>query len=168
MSNGTVRLGVGTRVIYDGEVLEVVELRPSPAGNDVVLRSPADQQRVVHVALRELLASHRARVATDLPGPSSDDLEDPATVVLAGMTDAEREAVAERTAHVREALTGYRSGSQELAQPGEPRSQFDGAVAKLSRGRRGPGFTVVTPSAVAGQASANAFSTSTASGFGCP
>ena len=33
--------------------------------------------------------------------------------------------MAARAEHVREVLTGYRSGHSELAQPGEPRPEFD-------------------------------------------
>jgi transposase len=113
--------------------VEIIEMRPSQAGNNVILRAPADHRRVLHVALRDLLASHRARIVADLHGPSADDPEDPATVVLAGLTDADREAVAERAAHIREALTGYRSGLSELAQAGEPRAQFDPHLPLTSR-----------------------------------
>lgn len=133
MTSTNVRVGVGTRFLYDGELVELVEIRPGTAGNDVVLRCPADKQRVWHVALRELLTSHRSCVIPDRAGPGSDDPEDPATVVLAGMTDTERERVAERAAHIREVLTGYRSGSQELAQAGEPRTQFDPELPLTSR-----------------------------------
>lgn len=133
MSVPHVRVGVGTRFIYDGELVEIVELRYGPAGNDVVLRSAASKRRVQHVALRELLTSERARVVPDLPGPRGDDPQDPASVVLAELSDAQRETTNERAAHVRETLTGYRSGSAELAQPGEPRPQFDPTLPLMSR-----------------------------------
>jgi transposase InsO family protein len=133
MTGANVRIGVGTRLLYDGELVEIIEMRPGQAGNDVILRAPADHRRIVHVALRDLLASHRARIVTDLHGPSGDDPEDPATVVLAALSDEDREAVAERAAHVREALTGYRSGIPEMARPGEPLTQFDPRLPLTSR-----------------------------------
>jgi hypothetical protein len=41
------------------------------------------------------------------------------------MSESERAIVAERAAHIREALTGHRSGTAELAAPDEPRPQYD-------------------------------------------
>jgi hypothetical protein len=90
-----VRVGVGTRFIYDGELVEIVEMRYGPAGNDVVLRSAVSKRRVMHVALRELLTSERARVVPDLAGPRADDPQDPASVVLAELSDAQRETINE-------------------------------------------------------------------------
>jgi hypothetical protein len=59
--------------------------------------------------------------------------KDRASVVLTELSDAQRETINERAAHVREMLTGYRSGSAELAQPGEPRPQFDPTLPLMSR-----------------------------------
>jgi hypothetical protein len=39
---------------------------------------------------------------------------DLASVIFAAMSDLERDDINERAAHVREALTGYRSGSAKL------------------------------------------------------
>jgi len=103
------------------------------AGNEVVLRAAGGQRGVIHVSLRELLASERARVVPDVSGPSSDDPHDPASVVLAGLTQAEKQAVLERAAHVRELLSGYRSGSVELAGFAEPRAQFAPQVPLTKR-----------------------------------
>ena len=36
MTSGGARVGVGTRFTYDGETVEVVEMKPSAAGNEVV------------------------------------------------------------------------------------------------------------------------------------
>ena len=36
----------------------------------------------------------------------------------------QRDALLERAAHIREVLTGYRSGSPEMAEEGEPRPQY--------------------------------------------
>lgn len=133
MCAANVRVGVGTRFVYDGELVEIVEMSSGSGGNDVVLRSAAGKRNVQHVALRELLASERARIVPDLPGPSAAEPQDPATVVLAELAEPQREAVAERAAHVRETLTGYRSGTAELAGAGEPRPQFDPALPLMSR-----------------------------------
>ena len=61
----------------------------------------------------------------DGPVPMSDDPDELATLTLAELAKPERDAVLERAAHIREVLTGYRSGSAELAGEGEPRAQFD-------------------------------------------
>ena len=133
MTRINARVGVGTRFLYDGDPFEVVAMRPTNAGNELVLRAVTGRRDLLMVSLRELLASDRARVIPDLPGPSSDDPDDLASVVLAQLTDSEREAVLERAAHVREVLTGFRSGSAELAGEGEPRAQFDPSLPLTGR-----------------------------------
>jgi transposase InsO family protein len=114
---------VGTRFLYDGDVVEVVEMLGTVAGNEVVLKYTAGR-RIVRVSLRDLLASDRVRVIPDRPGPSADDPMETAGVLLAELTDPERRRVRERAAHVREVLTGYRAGAAELAQEGEPRREY--------------------------------------------
>lgn len=133
MTRVNVRVGVGTRFLCDGDVFEVVEMWTTAAGNELALKAVGGRRGLLHVSLRELLASERARVVPDLPGPSSDDADDPASVVLAGLAESEKEAVLERAAHIREALTGYRSGSPEFAGAGEPRAQFDPHLPLTSR-----------------------------------
>lgn len=123
MTKPAVRIGVGTRLIYDGEIADVVELHAAKSGIDLTIRVGADRQRAIRIGMRELLDGGRARVIGD--DPDSDDQTDPANVILAGLPDAEMDAVRTRAMHVREVLTGYRSGHPELAGHGEPRSQFD-------------------------------------------
>lgn len=125
MNGANIRVGVGTRFSYDGDVAEVIEMRTTKAGNSVVLRVGSSGERIVCVALRELLHSDRARIVPDRPGPASDDPQDAASVVLAELTDRDTRMMRERAAHVREVLTGYRSGSPEVASAEEPRAQFD-------------------------------------------
>ena len=119
-------LTIGSRVIYDGEVCTVMAL----AGDRVTVQ----QQR-----------SGRAlsvRIALLLCGPGG-GLIDPAVTgplgavgpALAGLTDAEMTAVCERAAHLRELLTGYRSGCAEHALPGEPRAAYRPGTALMDRYR---------------------------------
>ncbi|MCH6161474.1 transposase [Streptomyces marispadix] len=122
MSSAGTRVGVGTRFLYDGEAVEVVELAATTAGNEVVLKDA--RGRVQRLSLKELLFSDRARVVPDGPGPSGGDPDEVASVVLDQLNDEERELTAERAYHIREVLTGYRSGSQELAVGGEPRDKY--------------------------------------------
>jgi hypothetical protein len=117
-----VRVGVGTRFRYDGETVEVIEMAITATGNEVVLKD--HHGRLLRLAVRELLLSDRARVIPDSAGPSSDDVEDLASVVLAQLSHGQRDALLETAAHIREVLTGYRSGSPETAEEGEPRPQY--------------------------------------------
>jgi hypothetical protein len=123
MSRAGTRVGVGTRFRYDGETVEVIEIAITATGNEVVLKDY--HGRLMRMTVRELLLSDRAQVVPDGPGPGSGDPDEPATVTLSELTAAQREAVIERAAHIREVLTGYRSGSAELPGAGEPREQFD-------------------------------------------
>lgn len=122
MSGVFVRVGVGTRFWYDGETVEVIEMAITATGNEVVLKD--HHGRLLRLAVKELLLSDRARVIPDSPGPSSDDVEDLASVVLAQLSHGQRDALLERAAHIREVLTGYRSGFPEKAEEGEPRPQY--------------------------------------------
>jgi transposase InsO family protein len=122
MSSAGVRVGVGTRFRYDGETVEVIAMAITATGNEVVLKD--HHGRVMWLAVKELLLSGRAQVIPDSPGPSSDDDEELASVILAQLSQGQREALLERAAHIREVLTGYRSGSAEMAEEGEPRPQY--------------------------------------------
>jgi len=114
-------MGVGTRFRYDGETVEVIEVAITATGNEVVLKD--HHGRLMRLAVKELLLSDRAQVIPDSPGPSSDDDEELAGVVLARLSPELREASLGRAAHIREVLTGYRSGSAEIAEKGERRTE---------------------------------------------
>ncbi|MFE3559456.1 hypothetical protein ACFXKW_32065 [Streptomyces sp. NPDC059193] len=122
MSRAAVRVGVGTRFAYDGEIVEVVEFTSTHMGGEVVLKNGRNQ--ILRLAVKELMLSDRARVIPDGPGPASDDPQDVAAVVLDQLDASERSRVLERAAHMREVLTGFRSGSEELAAEGEPRAAY--------------------------------------------
>jgi hypothetical protein len=119
MTGGAVRIGVGTRFQYDGEMVAVIELVITQAGSEVVLQN-AGGSLTARIALRELRTSDHVTFLPDAVGAADDELADPATVVLAELSEAELRQVRERAAHVREVLTGYRAGSAELAAAGEP------------------------------------------------
>ncbi|MER5966846.1 Mu transposase C-terminal domain-containing protein [Streptomyces sp. NPDC002057] len=122
MSRAGARVGVGTRFRYDGETVEVVELAATAAGNEVVLKDGHGCVR--RLSLKELLFSDRAEIVPDQAGPSAEDAGEIASVVLSQLRDDERRKVLERAEHVREVLTGYRSGSPELVREGEPRTEY--------------------------------------------
>ena len=96
MSSATVRIQPGTRLVYDGDAAQVVELLAAQSGLNVVLRVHPDH--LIRVPLRELLTSERVRIVSTEPGPASDDPWDTATVVLAELTERERLVMRERAA----------------------------------------------------------------------
>jgi len=59
MGQAGVRVGVGTRFVYDGEVVAVVEMFASASGNEMLVRDGRDRR--FRLSLREVLASGRAR-----------------------------------------------------------------------------------------------------------
>ena len=123
MSSGHVKVGVGTRFIYDGQILTVEKMTPTAYGVEVV----AVGGGYTHLlSLKMLLDETRSRVIPSLEDTNWIDEEaETAALLLAQLSEAERHAVRERATHVREVLTGFRSGSEELKQPDEPRPQFD-------------------------------------------
>lgn len=127
-----VPVGVGTRVLYDGDIVEVVELIPNAAGTAVLLRNNRTQQ-VSRMAVAEVFNGEHVRILSSTPVPSSDDPVEPAAVVLSNLAAPDRQLVLERAGHLGEVLTGYRSGSPETAAAGEPRPQYDPAIALMQR-----------------------------------
>ena len=83
--------------------------------------------------LREPRDPENARLVCTEAGPASDDDQEAAAVRLAFLTATERKEVVELADHVREVLTGFRSGSAELARPGEPKPEYDTTLPLLAR-----------------------------------
>jgi transposase InsO family protein len=125
------RFGRGTRVIMDGETAEIVQLAATQAGNEVILKD--SRGRIFRMSQRELLLSERVRVIPDADGPAAADPYETAGTVLGRLAPAQRARVAERAAHIEEVITGYRSGSPEIAGPGEPRPEYDPALPSTRR-----------------------------------
>jgi transposase InsO family protein len=105
----------GARFACDGEIVEVVQLE----GTRVTLRDSRERWRTLGLA--GFLAC-----AVPLEAPE-DDQPIAAGPLLAGLTDSQRAALSERAGHIREVLTGYRSGTSEVPRPGEPRPEYDPA-----------------------------------------
>ena len=59
--------------------------------------------------------------------------DDPAAVVLLGLGADQMAQVREQAAHIREVLTGFRSGSAELALPSEPQPQYEPSLPLLTK-----------------------------------
>ncbi|QJS13958.1 DDE-type integrase/transposase/recombinase [Streptomyces argyrophyllae] len=131
MSGAQARVGVGTRFVYDGDVVEVIELTATSAGNEVVLQDGSGQIR--RLTLKELLFSDRASLIPEDPGPAANDVEQIASVILGQLRPEERRLVKDRAEHVREVLTGYRSGTPAIAREGEPRREYADGQPLTSR-----------------------------------
>ncbi|WP_434481460.1 TnsA-like heteromeric transposase endonuclease subunit [Streptomyces sp. NBC_01281] len=131
MSGAGVRVGVGARLKYDGEVVVVEEMFESTAGNEVLVRDGPGRR--FRLSLREVLSSGRAHVISEQPAPSSDDPGDTASVVLSQLSEPELTQVRERAAHMNEVIYGFRSGTPELAEPGEPKPEYAPTVPKMRR-----------------------------------
>lgn len=131
MSSSAVQIRVGTRLNYDGDIAEVTSLEPAAAGLQVTLAIGSNRQRALRIGLRELLDGGCARIVTD----ELDEMrtEESAAVVLAELTDHEAQALEAKAGHVREVLTGFRSGSADLPLAGEPRSLFEPRLPLMSR-----------------------------------
>lgn len=107
----SVLLQVGARFAFDGELVEVVQFD----GARTCVRDGQDRWRTVSSTGFLVRASAAgAPPATEALGTR-----------LAAVPSAQRAAVAERAGHVREVLTGYRSGSAEAALVGEPHVEYE-------------------------------------------
>jgi transposase InsO family protein len=128
--HASTRVGIGSRVMFDGEIHTITEWLPTAYGTDVVLTSGTS---IVRVSLVTLLDGTRARLlpTNDAADPSDD--VDPAALTLAALTKAQAGEIRRRADHMREMLTGYRAGSPELALPDEPRPQYAVSQSLLSR-----------------------------------
>jgi transposase InsO family protein len=123
-ASAAVRVGVGTTFAYDGETVTIIEMATSGHGNEVLVEDRGGKRRY-RLSLRELLASGQASVITADDGPRADDDIEIASVVLANLTARQLADVTEKAGHVREVLTGYKSGSAETALPGEPHPEYE-------------------------------------------
>ena len=130
MSWAGVRLGIGSRVTFDGEIYEITEWLPGTTGTEVVLTGATS---VCRMSLVALLTGDRVKLLADNPGPSPDDQGAAAAITLLGLSEDEMQQVRRRAEHVRELLTGYRSGSAEIALAGEPRPQFDPSLPLMEK-----------------------------------
>jgi hypothetical protein len=132
MNRWGVPVGVGTKFLYDGEYTTIVEMHSTGTSVEVVTLD-VRRQTLRRFTLNELMLSDRVQMISTQPGPASDDLDDVASVVLSAVDERIRKRAFGRAAHIREVLTGYRSGSAETALPGEPRPQFSPGLPKMQR-----------------------------------
>jgi transposase InsO family protein len=133
MKPAAVRVGVGTQFVYDGEVLEVIEMHPV-AGMPEVLARELRRDTVHRFALDEVRPSDRCHLLSDdLDIEITESTEYPPSVKWAAVSEQARRDARGRAAHVREVRTGYRSGSAATALPHEPRSAYKSTAPKMKR-----------------------------------
>jgi hypothetical protein len=106
MSDRALALAPGARLVYDGDLVEVVELD----GARVVVRN-CRTAGFAAVKLGRLAAG--ARPADVTPAAAG---QPALAVAWNGLTAAQRAAVGERAGHVREVLTGFRAGHAEAGE----------------------------------------------------
>ena len=70
MSWAGTRVGVGTRVMFDGEIHQITEWLTATAGTEVVLTGPTS---VCRMSLVALLSGDRVTLIPEGPGPEPDD-----------------------------------------------------------------------------------------------
>lgn len=125
----TFDIRVGASFSWDGSLCTVIEM----AGNAVVVQDSNRRLRRLHYAelLRPPVEGGRARFPHDPDvGPV-----DPLALIWTQLSPAEREIVHQRAEHVREVLTGYKSGNDAYPRPGEPRPEYAPGSAKMDRYR---------------------------------
>jgi transposase InsO family protein len=113
MSGRTLAVFPGARLMYAGDLAEVMELD----GARVTVRNHRTGEFTA-VRLSELVT--HARSAEE---PAERD-GGTAGVMLAGLTARQRAEVSGRAGHVREVITGYQAGYADAAATGEPRPEY--------------------------------------------
>ncbi len=126
-------LAEGCGLVIDGEPWTVEKLEPY--WGSVTLRSgdgPGGRRKKTRLAV---LMHHRDCRASSSSSPrSSGRGRQPAT--WKDLTREQQDLVELRLAHLLEAETGFRSGDQLRAAPGEPRPEYDPELVPLATGRR--------------------------------
>ncbi|MFL4492409.1 hypothetical protein ACJ6WD_14305 [Streptomyces sp. VTCC 41912] len=113
MSDRAVTVFPGVQLLYCGDVVEVVELE----GLVATLRNERTGE------FSTLPLGRLAAGARSLDEGTEPECQE-ASVLLANLSAAQRAKLRERARHVREVLTGYRSGHPECAGANEPHPQF--------------------------------------------
>ncbi|OCB14534.1 transposase [Mycolicibacterium porcinum] len=127
------RVGTGTRFAYDGEVIEIVEVHAVDGRTEAITKD-LRTQTVRRFELSELMLSERSRLLGEDLAPDVDaDSGDSTAVRWSAAPESARQEARWRAEHVREVLTGYRSGCAEVARPGEPRACYRLTRSKQAR-----------------------------------
>lgn len=113
------RIQVGDRIIYDDHDCRVEAIVASDERDGTIIaRLRGDDGRIY--AVDAMALAHEAR--PELPPEA--EVQDTAMLVLEGLPEHAREEALQWRADLLEIATGYRSGHQSTAQPGEPRVKY--------------------------------------------
>jgi putative transposase len=114
-----VLLRVGARFGFDGELVEVMQIE----GGRLSVRDGRDRWRTVSLTA---FLSQAVAAGEQAPLPALGTR-------MAALSAGQREALTQRARHVREVLTGYRSGSPGTTVEGEPRPEYAPGRAMRAR-----------------------------------
>ena len=122
----TFDIRLGAVIAYDGNRCTVVELM----SDAVLLKDPSNRLR--RVRLIELLTDR------SMFGDASRETSSVNLLALewADATEEQKEDARSKAGHVREMLTGYRSGNRAVALPNEPRPEYDTTLRPLAERRK--------------------------------
>lgn len=118
------KCSIGTKILFDGEEHKVVGMD----GPTLKLRDPAGRLSVISVT--ELFKDPGYRI---LDQWDEEEHADWSAAELDSLPKAVREQAEREAEHVLEALTGYISGEPAIAQPGEPRAEYDPDVVSVTK-----------------------------------
>jgi len=108
----------GMDFVYDGEACTVAEI----ADGAVIIRDRTGRHRRLRMVdvLRPAAEGGKAHI----PGHTRERDATPLGVLWADATDSAKARTMERADHVREVLTGYKSGTPQIPREGEPRLEY--------------------------------------------
>ncbi|MFI1989104.1 hypothetical protein [Actinoplanes sp. NPDC020271] len=121
MSYPTFDLGLGAQFVYDGDLVEVIEIDQA----NVLMRRVRDAKSL------QATLSTVVRLAS-FPIKSTAGT-DSVSIMFASLTPEERNNLSELAGHIREVINGYRSGDASRAAPGEPRPEYAPSVNATDR-----------------------------------
>ena len=115
----TWKVSPGAQIAYDGKMCTVAEI-----GDGAVIVRTADG-RTRRLRMIDVLQPESEGGRVHVPGRVGDDEQtQPLMLVWSDATQSAQAGAHHRADHVREVLTGYRSGSREVAREGEPRLEY--------------------------------------------
>ncbi len=139
----TFEIRVGASFSWDGSLCTVVEM----SGNAVVVQDANRRLRRLHYA--ELLRPTTDGGSARFPRTADVGPIKPLALMWSQLSESDREMVHQRAEHVREVITGYKSGSIAHPRPGEPRPEYAPGTRKNERYRAKAAEVGVTERTVA-------------------
>lgn len=128
MSNVS-ELRIGSTLAYDGELCSIMEI----SADAVVLVTSRGRAR--RIRLIDLLKSPKEGGLAQLSFEEEDSAPELWGVLWAAASKAAREEAFERAGHIRELRTGFRSGTESIALPGEPKAEYSPELKLIARQR---------------------------------